>query len=113
MFPTGKKDCSEDENIDDYHPDLNDGYSQSKWVAEQLITRAGQKGLPVVIYRLGTIYFKPKFLMKKIRNKPNICFFKRINYFFPQLTVILHFQSLNDTTRFFVLFAQSNYNKLL
>lgn len=56
MFPTGKKNCSEDENIDDYHPDLNDGYSQSKWVAEQLITRAGQKGLPVVIYRLGTIY---------------------------------------------------------
>ena len=61
VFPTGKKDCSEDENIDDYHPDLNDGYSQSKWVAEQLITRAGQKGLPVVIYRLGTIYFIGNF----------------------------------------------------
>ena len=47
------KECSEDDNIDDYHTKLTDGYSQSKWVAEQLISRAGQKGLPVVIYRLG------------------------------------------------------------
>lgn len=49
------KNCSEDDNIEDNHTELNDGYSQSKWVAEQLISRAGQKGLPVVIYRLGNI----------------------------------------------------------
>lgn len=29
-------------------------YSQSKWVAEQLVLRARTQGLPVVIYRLGT-----------------------------------------------------------
>lgn len=55
VFPNGMKNCSEDDNIEDNHTELNDGYSQSKWVAEQLISRAGQKGLPVVIYRLGNI----------------------------------------------------------
>ncbi|XP_052077190.1 uncharacterized protein LOC127715191 [Mytilus californianus] len=55
VFPNGMKNCSEDDNIEDNHTELNDGYSQSKWVAEQLISRAGQKGLPVVIYRLGNM----------------------------------------------------------
>lgn len=31
------------------------GYSQSKWVAEQLVTQARARGLPVCIYRLGRI----------------------------------------------------------
>ncbi|VEP17550.1 hypothetical protein H1P_6270012 [Hyella patelloides LEGE 07179] len=31
------------------------GYAQSKWVAEKLVTLAAQKGLPVTIYRPGTI----------------------------------------------------------
>ncbi|HEY9815189.1 MAG TPA: amino acid adenylation domain-containing protein [Candidatus Obscuribacterales bacterium] len=31
------------------------GYSQSKWVAEQLVTQAKDRGLPVCIYRLGRI----------------------------------------------------------
>jgi fatty acid CoA ligase FadD9 len=35
--------------------DLVSGYAQSKWVAEKLITKASQLGLPVVIYRLGSI----------------------------------------------------------
>ncbi|UJR28959.1 hypothetical protein I4U23_010176 [Adineta vaga] len=34
---------------------LNNGYAQSKWVSEKLITRASDLGLPVVIYRLGSI----------------------------------------------------------
>jgi thioester reductase-like protein len=34
---------------------LVSGYAQSKWVAEKLITRASHLGLPVVIYRLGSI----------------------------------------------------------
>ncbi|CAC5423035.1 Uncharacterized oxidoreductase SA2266,Uncharacterized oxidoreductase MXAN_5909,Uncharacterized oxidoreductase SSP1627 [Staphylococcus saprophyticus subsp. saprophyticus ATCC 15305 _ NCTC 7292],Uncharacterized oxidoreductase Lmo0432,Uncharacterized oxidoreductase SAR2567,Uncharacterized oxidoreductase SACOL2488,Uncharacterized oxidoreductase Lin0452,Uncharacterized oxidoreductase SAS2370,Uncharacterized oxidoreductase SSP0419 [Staphylococcus saprophyticus subsp. saprophyticus ATCC 15305 _ NCTC 7292] [Mytilu len=55
VFPNGMRNCSEDDNIEDNHTELNDGYSQSKWVAEQLISRAGQKGLPVVIYRLGNM----------------------------------------------------------
>jgi myxalamid-type nonribosomal peptide synthetase MxaA len=31
------------------------GYNQSKWVAEQLVRSAGDRGLPVCIYRLGRI----------------------------------------------------------
>jgi amino acid adenylation domain-containing protein/thioester reductase-like protein len=35
--------------------DLTDGYSQSKWVAEQLVGQAGARGLPVTVYRPGKI----------------------------------------------------------
>lgn len=31
------------------------GYQQSKWVAERLVLEAGARGLPVVVYRPGTI----------------------------------------------------------
>ncbi len=34
---------------------LSDGYAQSKWVAEKLVMTAGDRGIPVCIYRLGTI----------------------------------------------------------
>jgi amino acid adenylation domain-containing protein/thioester reductase-like protein len=34
---------------------LADGYGQSKWVAEQLVHQAADRGLPVRIYRPGTI----------------------------------------------------------
>lgn len=34
---------------------LQDGYSQSKWVAEQLVADMRDKGLPVVIYRPGNL----------------------------------------------------------
>lgn len=34
---------------------LPDGYSQSKWVAEALVNEAAGRGLPVVVYRLGSI----------------------------------------------------------
>jgi len=43
-------------SIDEISPHgLVSGYAQSKWVAEKLITKASQLGLPVVIYRLGSI----------------------------------------------------------
>ena len=46
----------EEISIDEISPDgLISGYAQSKWVAEKLITKASQLGLPVVIYRLGAI----------------------------------------------------------
>ena len=32
------------------------GYSQSKWVAEKLVTEASAKGMPVMIFRPSTIY---------------------------------------------------------
>lgn len=34
---------------------LEDGYGQTKWVAEQLVLEAGRRGLPVKIHRAGTI----------------------------------------------------------
>ena len=34
---------------------LSDGYAQSKWVAEKLVMTARERGIPVCIYRLGTI----------------------------------------------------------
>ena len=42
--------------IDQIPPDgLTSGYGQSKWVAEKLISQASRAGLPVTIYRLGSI----------------------------------------------------------
>ena len=37
------------------HQGLNDGYSQSKWVAEKLMMAARFRGLPVSIYRPGMV----------------------------------------------------------
>jgi amino acid adenylation domain-containing protein/thioester reductase-like protein len=34
---------------------LFDGYAQSKWLAEKLVMAARERGIPVCIYRLGTI----------------------------------------------------------
>ncbi|MGR3742647.1 MAG: amino acid adenylation domain-containing protein [Pseudooceanicola nanhaiensis] len=36
-------------------PPPQGGYNLSKWVAEQLVTRAAANGLPVTIYRLGSV----------------------------------------------------------
>lgn len=55
VFPHGLKDCAEDADVTLHWQRLTDGYSQSKWVAEQLVARAGQRGLPVTIYRLGNL----------------------------------------------------------
>lgn len=35
---------------------IRGGYAQSKWVAERLVSQAGQRGLPVVVYRPGGIF---------------------------------------------------------
>ncbi len=42
-------------SIDDCWHYLHSGYAQSKWVAEKLVQTARARGLPVVIYRPGTI----------------------------------------------------------
>lgn len=55
VFPHGLSNCSEDADMNQYATQLDDGYSQSKWVAEQLVLRARTQGLPVVIYRLGNL----------------------------------------------------------
>ncbi|CAF2520530.1 unnamed protein product [Rotaria sp. Silwood2] len=49
-------DVNKEVSIDDISPNgLVSGYAQSKWVAEKLMTKANRLGLPVVIYRLGSI----------------------------------------------------------
>ena len=55
VFPNGLTDCAEDDDISVFHNRLTDGYSKSKWVAERLVSRASQRGIPVIIYRLGTL----------------------------------------------------------
>lgn len=55
--PSGQKGWSEGSMLDveDVPKKLLDGYGQTKWVAEQLVLKAGQRGLPVKIHRCGTI----------------------------------------------------------
>jgi thioester reductase-like protein len=44
-----------EENEPSVSPDLDDGYSLSKWVAERLVTIARGRGIPASIYRPGRI----------------------------------------------------------
>ena len=53
VFPRGIKGCGESANMSLYSSQLEDGYSQTKWVAEQLVMKAMAAGLPTAIYRLG------------------------------------------------------------
>ena len=41
--------------VDSVPEKIPDGYGQTKWAAEQLVHEAGRRGLPVKIYRAGTI----------------------------------------------------------
>lgn len=41
--------------LEDVPDKLLDGYGQTKWVAEMLVLEAGRRGIPVKIYRPGTI----------------------------------------------------------
>lgn len=53
VFPNGMQNCEEEADISGLNDKLTDGYSQSKWVAEQIITSARKRGIPAAIYRLG------------------------------------------------------------
>lgn len=55
VFPNGMQNCEEEADISDLNDKLTDGYSQSKWVAEQIITSARKRGIPAAIYRLGNM----------------------------------------------------------
>mmetsp|Transcript_5586 Transcript_5586/g.10471 ORF Transcript_5586/g.10471 Transcript_5586/m.10471 type:complete len:1297 (+) Transcript_5586:166-4056(+) len=55
IFPDGMQDVREDADISGFSSKLQSGYSQSKWVAEQLVRRAADRGLPVVIFRPGNM----------------------------------------------------------
>ncbi|KAJ9141745.1 AMP-binding enzyme [Pleurostoma richardsiae] len=57
VLPPSKEGWPEDAmiGIDDVPTKLMDGYGQTKWVAEQLVQEANRRGLPVRIYRPGTL----------------------------------------------------------
>ena len=55
MFPAEIDQAKEKSDMTQYGDKLTDGYSQTKWVAEQLILKASQRGLPVAVYRCGNI----------------------------------------------------------
>lgn len=50
----GATEVHEDDPLDHLH-ELGVGYAESKWVAEHLVRRAGEAGLPVAIYRAADI----------------------------------------------------------
>ena len=57
VLPPSSIGWSEDAVIefDDVPTKLVDGYGQTKWVAEKLVSEAGSRGIPVRVYRPGTI----------------------------------------------------------
>jgi amino acid adenylation domain-containing protein/thioester reductase-like protein len=57
VLPPSNVGWSEDAmvRVEDVAEKLMDGYCQTKWVAEQLVHEAGRRGLPIRIYRPGTI----------------------------------------------------------
>ncbi|GBG30972.1 L-2-aminoadipate reductase [Hondaea fermentalgiana] len=55
VFPDGMKDCKEDADLDSFTEKLGNGYAQSKWVAEKLVRRAMDRGLPAIVFRPGNL----------------------------------------------------------
>jgi amino acid adenylation domain-containing protein/thioester reductase-like protein len=51
----GKETCTETTGIDREQHFESQGYAASKWVSEKLVSMAGERGLPVNIYRLGLV----------------------------------------------------------
>jgi thioester reductase-like protein/amino acid adenylation domain-containing protein len=55
IFPPGTELCEEETDLDDLAEAREDGYGQSKWVAEKLVREAAGRGLPVSVYRPGNV----------------------------------------------------------
>ncbi|MDQ3942204.1 MAG: amino acid adenylation domain-containing protein, partial [Actinomycetota bacterium] len=55
IFTPGTPLCEEDVDLDALAEAREDGYGQSKWVAEKLVWQAAERGLPVSVYRPGNI----------------------------------------------------------
>src|SRR5829696_352346 len=55
IFPPDMGLCEEDVDLDGIAGDRDDGYGQSKWVAEKLVREAEKRGLPVNVYRPGNV----------------------------------------------------------
>lgn len=55
IFPPGAGVCREDADLGALADAREDGYGQSKWVAEKLVWEAAEHGLPVFVYRPGNV----------------------------------------------------------
>ena len=55
IFPPGEGVCREDADLNALADTREDGYGQSKWVAEKLVWEAAKRGLPVCVYRPGNV----------------------------------------------------------
>ena len=55
IFAPGTPVCREDVDLDALAEAREDGYGQSKWVAEKLVWQAAERGLPVTVHRPGNI----------------------------------------------------------
>ena len=55
IFPSDGRLCQEDADLDALADARDDGYGQSKWVAEKLVWQAAERGLPVRVYRPGNV----------------------------------------------------------
>jgi thioester reductase-like protein len=55
IFPPGGHLCREDADLDALAEARQDGYGQTKWVAERLVWEASGRGLPVRVYRPGNV----------------------------------------------------------
>ena len=55
IFPPDMGLCEEDVDLDGIAGERDDGYGQSKWVAEKLVREAEKRGLPVSVYRPGNV----------------------------------------------------------
>jgi thioester reductase-like protein len=55
IFPPGEGVCREDADLNALADAREDGYGQSKWVAEKLVWEAAERGLAVCVYRPGNV----------------------------------------------------------
>lgn len=55
IFPPGGGRCDEETDLDALAGAREDGYGQSKWVAEKLVRQAAERGVPTSVYRPGNI----------------------------------------------------------
>jgi hypothetical protein len=75
-MPRSAQNFTETSEFGDDWRSIEDGYGQSKWVAEQLVMRSQARGLPAFIYRLGEWDNKELFINNCpffSNNTPTIC----------------------------------------